>query len=95
MLSRVNEPRHSPAQPPDIRTGEQGIMSTRSLVILAISAATALLAGASAGASAAIATPDSLGVAGRVAIGLLAALVAGIVIGLTTAGTLNSLVNRP
>jgi hypothetical protein len=70
-------------------------MSTRSLLILVVSAVAALLAGASAGASAAIAVPDSLGVAGRVAIGFLAALGAGIVIGLTTASTLNSLVNRP
>lgn len=94
-MPRVNDPSHLPAKPPDDKEGEQGIMSTRSLLILVVSAVTALLAGASAGASAAIAVPSSSGIAGRVAIGLVAALGAGILVGLTTASTLNTLVNRP
>jgi hypothetical protein len=70
------------------------MMSTRSLLILVISAVAALLAGASAGVTAALAAPDALGVAGRVATGFLTALGAGLVIGLTTASALNGLVRR-
>ena len=93
-MSRVNEASHSPAQPSDGKAGEQGILSTRSLLILMISAAAALLAGTSAGLTTAMVATDSLGVGTRVAIGLLAGLVAGITAGLTIAIKLNTLVNR-
>jgi hypothetical protein len=93
-MPRINEPCHPPRRHANTEIDEQGILSSRSLLIMTISAATALLAGASAGISAAVALPASIGVAGRVALGILAALGTGIVIGLTIAGTLNGLVNR-
>jgi hypothetical protein len=70
-MPRINEPCHPPRRHANTEIDEQGILSSRSLLIMTISAATALLAGASAGISAAVALPASIGVAGRVALGIL------------------------
>lgn len=93
-MSRVDDPEPAYVQPPEDETRGRGILSTRSLLILAISMITATISGASAGLSASMATA-SLGVGDRVAVGFLAAISAGAIIGLTTASTLNNLVNRP
>jgi hypothetical protein len=70
------------------------LLSTRALVILAVSGCIGLLAGISAGVAAGIQAAPSLGSGAGVALGLIAGIVAMAVAGGATAATLHSLIGR-
>lgn len=77
-----------------LRRDQGALLSTRSLVILAVSGCIGLLAGVSAGAATAIQTAPSIGLGPAIVLGLVSGVVAMAIVGGTIAATLHSLVGH-
>jgi hypothetical protein len=92
-MASIDQPGYQPEPPQDAR-GDEAIVSPRSLLIIIVSAGVALLVGSSAGLSAALELPPSIGPGWRVVVGLVAALGTGCLVGLGVASTLNRLIAR-
>ena len=74
--------------------GGSGLLTTRSVVIMTLALAVAVLVGLAAGVSAAVSLPADVDAGLRVAVGVMAGLGSGVIAGLGAAATINGLIAK-